>query len=154
MTTERDGEHVDAEWLADAASLQWCRDDGSYVAAAFSGPRGLRLSGHGLQLRLTEATGELTAFSGGYLFIDPVDGAAVLTSYETGRRYRIRMIHGSMECAGVEALGRSERSIVLGSPGENWDAELIEATTGAEQPRSQRAFEDVVEAADSAFTQY
>jgi hypothetical protein len=153
LTPERHGKAVRTEWHADPASLEW-RAQGATVTAVFEGPDRLRIRGRGLQLRLTEPSGALTPFTGGYLFMDPVDGAAVLTSYETGRRYRIRMIVGSLDCTGVEALGRARRSILLGGPGEEWDAELIEATTGAEQPGSGRAFEAVVQDADGAFAAY
>ena len=154
ITPEVDGLRQSSDWHTDAASLRWHGHNGGHVAAAFDGPRRLRLRGHGLQLRLTEAAGELTPFSGGYLFVDPVDDAAVLTSYETGLRYSVRMIAGSLECTGAEALGRAERSLLLGASGEDWEAELIEASTGAEQPRSERAFDEVVAATEAAFADY
>ena len=153
IAPEVDGERRPTEWVADPTWLEWKRGD-SYVAAAFDGPRRLRLSGHGLQLRLTEPAGELMAFSGGYLFVDPVDDAAVLTSYETGRRYRVRMIKGSLECTGAETLGRAERSILLGASAEDWEAELIEARGGAERPGSERTFGDVVTETEAAFMAY
>ena len=154
ITPEVDGLHQSADWLTDAASLRWHGPNGGLAAAAFDGPRRLRLRGRGLQLRLTEAAGELTSFSGGYLFVDPVDDAAVLTSYETGLRYSVRMVAGSLECTGAAALGRAERSLLLGASGEDWEAELIEASTGAEQPRSERAFDEVVAATETAFADY
>ena len=79
LSIERAGELYATDWVADAASFQWRGPEDHHVAAAFDGPRRLRLRGHGLQLRLTEAAGQLTPFSGSYLLVDPIDGAAVLT---------------------------------------------------------------------------
>ena len=98
--------------------------------------------------------GQLTPFSGSYLLVDPIDGAAVLTSYETGRRYRVRMISGAFACTGVEVLGRAERSILLGSSTDSWEAELVEATTGTEHPPTEGTFDEVVAGAAAAFAQY
>ena len=55
----------------------------------------VRVRGAGLGLRLADAADGFTPFTGTYLFLAPQDGAAVLTSYETGRRYRITPLAGS-----------------------------------------------------------
>ena len=75
-------------------------------------------------------------------------------SYETGRRYRVRMISGAFACTGVEVLGRAERSILLGSSTDSWEAELVEATTGTEFPPTEGTFDEVVAGAAAAFAQY
>ncbi len=123
------GEPVTTEWVAEPASFRWQADDGRFVGVVFAGTRRLLLRGRGLQLMITEAAGELTPFTGAYLFVDPVDDAFVLTSYETGRRYRITMVEGSARATGVESLGRGERSVLLGEPGQDWVAELVESTS-------------------------
>ncbi len=154
MTPEKDGALQPADWVATAASFQWRGAKDNYVTAAFDGPRRLLLRGRSLQLRLTEPAGVLTAFTGGYLFLDPVDDAAVLTSYETGRRYRIRMLSGSLQCTGSEALGRAERSILLGASAENWEAELIEATSGSEGSRPRPTVEEAAAQSRATFARY
>jgi glycogen debranching enzyme len=153
LTPERQGEHAAVEWVADPASFTWRADDGA-VVAAFDGTRSVRLCGHGLQLRVTEAAGELTPFSGVYLFVDPADGNHVLTSYETGRRYRIRMITGTAHATGVEALGRTERSVLLGEAGQDWEAEIVETTSDPETHGRTRDFGELVEASASEFSAF
>ena len=132
----RDDEEVQTQWLADPASLVWQAKDGAQIEATFDGLHSVRLRGRALQLKVTEASGVLTPFSGAYLFVDPVDDSLVLTSYETGRRYWVRMTKGSMKWAGAEALGRATRSILLGASGEEWEAEIVETTSGTAQPLS------------------
>ena len=96
----------------------------------------VRLRGRGLQLRVTEAAGVLTPFSGGYLFVDPVDGAFVLTSYETGRRYRVTdASSGSLAIIGAEALGRADRADPARRvDGSDWEARSSRPTAGTAQP--------------------
>jgi glycogen debranching enzyme len=132
LRAERDGEPVPVQWRACPTALEWWAEDGSLVSAVFEGPRRLRLRGDGLALRLVEAAGELTPFTGGYLFRDPVDDAAVFTSYETGRRYRVQMLEGELSTRASEGLGRTERSVVLGEADHPWEAVVVETTSGAE----------------------
>ncbi|HEX5088037.1 MAG TPA: trehalase family glycosidase [Nocardioides sp.] len=150
---ERDGAPLEAQWWTCPSHHEWRTPD-AVVAAAFDGPRTLRLRGRGAQLRLTEAAGELTPFTGGYLFLDPVDQSMVLTSYETGRRYCVRMLRGELSGTGTEALGRSERSVLLGDRTGDWEAELVEATTGVRRVGPRRTFEELVEAGAEAFATY
>ena len=93
-------------------------------ALSSTAPRTLRLRGPGLGLRLTEAAGELTPFTGAYLFRDPVDGAAVFTSYETGRRYRVTVLAGALESTGARGArpGRAARSSSA-TPSGAWEAD-------------------------------
>jgi hypothetical protein len=152
LRPERDGEPVPVEWRACATALEWWAEDGSVVSAVFEAPRQLRLRGHGLALRLIEAAGELTPFTGGYLFRDPVDDAAVLTSYETGRRYRVRMLEGELSTHASESLGRAERSVVLGEADRRWEAVVVETTSGAELEHG--PFDEVVSAREASFDAY
>ncbi len=139
-----DGRAVATTWHASPSVLAWSAPGGGEVRAVFDGPRRIRLRGRGLAMRLTEAAGELTPFTGAYLFHDPVDGAHVLTSYETGRRYRVRMTEGALVASGVESLGRAERSLVLGDDGSDWEAVLVESTSSAPGGGAGGSFDDVV----------
>jgi len=142
---------VDATWEASPASFSWTASDDRVVEAVLDGPDVLRLRGDGLALRATDASGGLTPFTGSYLFVDPVDGAVVLTSYETGRRYRVTTIAGSLEVTGGEALGAAARSVLLGADGRPWEVAVQETTSAAEPFVVGRTFD---EARDAAWTQF
>ena len=80
-------------------------------------------AGRGLGLRITDAASELTPFSGTYLFTDPVDGAHVFTSYETGRRYRVTVLaRRAAPSRAARPSAPPTRSVVLGSDGAGWEA--------------------------------
>jgi glycogen debranching enzyme len=144
LVPELEGSRASTERLATPSSLTWRAEDGSTIVAVFDGPRAIRLRGRGLAMRVAEPTGTLTPFSGGYLFCDPVDGAHVLTSYESGRRYRIRMLSGTLRSEGSEALGMAERHVVLGAVGDEWEAEIVETTSGPVPDTSRRPFDRVL----------
>ena len=78
---------------------------------------------------VTDAVSELTPFSGAFLFADPSDDALVFTSYETGCRYRVTVLRGACAVEGCEDLGAATRSVVLGSDGAGWEAEVREVTS-------------------------
>jgi glycogen debranching enzyme len=143
----------DVDWVADAATFAWRGADGA-VAATFDGLRTLRLRGEGLGLRLADAAGGLTPFTGTYLFTDPVDGSAVFTSYETGRRYRVAMLAGGLVVEGDEALGVADRAVVLGVDGEAWEATLEEIDSAAVPFVATRTFDEAVAANALTFTTY
>jgi glycogen debranching enzyme len=143
----------DVDWVADAATFTWRGADGA-VAVTFDGLRTLRLRGEGLGLRLADAAGGLTPFTGTYLFTDPVDGSAVFTSYETGRRYRVAMLAGGLVVEGDEALGVADRAVVLGADGEAWEATLEEIDSAAVPFVATRTFDEAVAANALTFTTY
>ncbi len=133
--------------------MAWHGADGSSVEATFDGPNAIRVRGP-VALRLTDAAGGLTPFTGTYLFVDPVDDAAVFTSYETGRRYRVTRVAGSLDLTGAGALGAATRDVVLGADGEPWEAAIEETATASPEYRATARFEDVVAASGEAFAQY
>ena len=151
LQPERDDRPIEARWIADATRLRWLADDGGRVDATFDGPTTLRLRGSGLSLRAVDPSGTLTSFTGTYLVTDPVDGAAVFTSYETGRRYRIRSLSGSIDVLGAESLGRADRAVALGADGGDWEAEITETTGRSLPPEPTRTFDDLLAANDLAF---
>jgi len=135
---------------ATAVLLRW-RHAAGEIELAYESADTIRLRGTGLGLRLATAATTLTPFSGSYLYRDPVDGAHVLTSYETGRRYRITVLDGALAAAaGVQALGPGDRHLALGA-GSPWEI-VIEEYESARPPYVRTAtFDDVVDAAGARF---
>jgi len=127
---------------ANASCLTWEFPGGASVEAVFETTDTVRLRGVGCELRMEDASPGLTPFTGAFMFANPSDGSVTFTSYETGRRYRVTPISGPMSVIGSEALGQSERSVVLGGSGDTWEA-VIEEFDAARRPYSPRAsFED------------
>lgn len=151
LVPERHGARVPAEVTANAAVLTWTADRGQ-VAAAYESPSALRLSGQGLSLRVTAAAATLTPFSGTYFLHDPVTSSYVFTSYETGHRYRVTCLAGSMRGVGTSALGTAERAVVV--DGDAWEVVIEEMTTAASPFSSQRRFPEVVAAARHAVEEF
>jgi len=149
---ERDGVAVAAEWVSTASHLQWRVDDEAAITAAFETTGTLRIRGRGVDLRVADATAVLTPFTGTYFFEDPIDGAAIFTSYETGRRYRVTSISGELRFDGAEALGATERAVVAG--GAEWEIAIEEFETARPSYTSDLDFESVVDAAGAAFDDY
>jgi len=147
------GASDEVTWHADAATFTWRAGAGA-VTAVFDGLRTLRLRGEGLGLRLADAAGGLTPFTGTYLFTDAVDGSAVFTSYETGRRYRAVALSGRLDVEGDEALGVADRAVVLGADGAPWEATLEEIDAAAQPFAVTRSFDEAVAAVADAFAAY
>lgn len=155
FTPLRDGTDVETQWLARASRFTWQADDGAAVHAVFDGPEVLRLRGDGLAMRIDDAVGELTSCSGSYLYLEPAaNGAAVFTSYETGRRYRITPLAGSFEVTGAEALGVAQRGVVLGADGRPWEIAIQETTTAAAPFVEERTFAEAEAASEATFADY
>ena len=116
---------------ADAARVHWS-DGIRSVRAVFATTDTLRVRGDaGSTLRLAEAAAELTPFTGIYLFRDPRDGSAVFTSYETGCRYRVTAIEGTLRIDGAEALGAATRAVTVAGidGGHGWEIAIEEFET-------------------------
>ncbi len=137
---------------ASASVLSWVDDRDGRIDAVFESETAVRIRGRALALRIADATPELTPFTGTYFFRDPIDGSAVFTSYETGRRYRITSIAGAFDLHGAEALGASERAVTADGP--EWEI-VIEEYDAARAPYSpSAAFDEVVAAVASEFDEY
>ncbi|WIM93006.1 trehalase family glycosidase [Actinoplanes oblitus] len=142
---------ADTRITATPARLTWTSDDGR-IDAAYQRADTIRLRGAGLGLRVQVAAGALTPFTGSYLFQDPVAGGYVLTSYETGRRYRITVLTGAItEAAGLEALGAGDRHLTLPA-GQPWEIAIEEYRTGRPPFAATGGFDDVVAATAREFT--
>jgi hypothetical protein len=145
------GARVPTEVTANPAVLTWSAGRGR-IAAAFESPSSIRISGHGLGLRVTAADTTLTPFTGTYFFHDPVTSSYVFTSYETGHRYRLTRLSGSVHGFGLSALGTAEREVVIGDDGGEWELVLEELTTARRRPSAHAQFSEVVAASRQAFT--
>ncbi|MFE8950512.1 amylo-alpha-1,6-glucosidase [Streptomyces sp. NPDC007856] len=149
------GERAETRVEATPGLLSWTGGQGR-VALAYASPDTVRLRGEGLGLRIDAAADALTAFTGTYFYRDPVDGAYVFTSYETGRRYRVTVLSGSVaEVSGSQALGAGERGVtVTAGPGGVWEA-AIEELDGARRPyTTSETFDAVVATAEHAFAAF
>jgi glycogen debranching enzyme len=153
FTPLADGADADARLEASPSVLRWVAEQG-VVEAAFDRPEVLRVRGDGLGLRLSDAASGLTPFTGDYLYVSPLDGSAVLTSYETGRRYRITALSGTMEVTGAEALGAAERGVRMGADGLRWELAIEELTSEGEGYRGATPFETVVAERGAEFAAY
>ncbi|MGI5151825.1 amylo-alpha-1,6-glucosidase [Plantactinospora sp. CA-294935] len=135
------------------ALLTWRHGTGR-VQLTYESPDTIRLRGDGLGMRIAAAPATLTPFSGIYLYRDPVDGSHVFTSYETGRRYRLTMLHGDLDgAAGVQSLGTAERSVTLPA-GRSWEIAIEEYDTARRSYAATATFDEVCRAGGAAFTAF
>jgi hypothetical protein len=124
------------------------------IELAYQSADTIRLRGTGLGLRIAVAATTLSPFSGSYLFRDPVTDGYVLTSYETGRRYRITVLAGAItDATGVEQLGSGERHLTL--PADSaWEIAIEEYQTGRPPLSTAGSFDQVVAAAAAEFATF
>jgi len=151
LVPTRGGAPVAAAVEARPARLTW-RADGGRVEAAWESPDTLRLAGDGVGLSILAADPVLTPFTGSYLFEDPATGATVLTSYQTGRRYRITVLAGGpVRVLGDQALGAADRGVELPGDGGPWEVAVEELSSSRAPYRPAGTFEGTVAAAASQF---
>ncbi|WP_255657350.1 amylo-alpha-1,6-glucosidase [Actinoplanes sp. L3-i22] len=145
------GRRAETRVTATPAVLTWDADDDGRIALAYQDAGTVRVRGTGLGLRVEVAASRLTPFTGSYLLHDPVDGAYVLTSYETGRRYRITVLTGTpAEVAGVGALGAADRHLTLPAGGV-WEIAIEEYETARPPYVISTSFDDTVGAVARRF---
>lgn len=149
----RGGEPVDLALSASPERLRWDAAQG-FIEAVFADAGTLRLRGDGLALKLMDASTGLTPFTGSFLYISPIDGSAVFTSYETGRRYRITAISGDFAVVGSEILGAGERSVLAGADGGSWEIAVEEVDSEPGPTHVVDAFEEVVAARAAEFAAF
>ncbi|MGJ5894283.1 amylo-alpha-1,6-glucosidase [Streptomyces niveiscabiei] len=142
------GARAETRIEATPALLSWAGTAGR-VDLAYETPDTLRLRGTGLGLGVLAAAPTLTPFSGTYFFPDPATGAHVFTSYETGRRYRVTVLSGTLaDAMGAQALGGAERGVAVSG---EWEIAVEEIDTARPAYTSSASFDDVVRAARDAF---
>jgi hypothetical protein len=136
--------------VAQPSHLSWQHHVGR-IEAAYERVDTLRIRGTGLGLALLTAQPELTPFSGPYLFRDPVDGAHIITLYETGRRYRITVLSGApRQVLGDEALRAAARGVIMDESAP-WEI-AVEEFEAARRPYTPSAdFASVLAATRSQF---
>jgi len=150
------GERAGTTVTATPSRLTWTAPGGR-IEAAFASPDTVHLRGQGLGLAVVAADHRLTPFSGAYLVPDPPGEAHVLTSYQTGRRYRLTVLPGpdgaraGVRVTGAQAVGAAERALHLGEDGDPWHLAIEETDTARPPYRPATTFEEVVAASDAAF---
>ena len=153
LVPERSGARLPLEFEASPSVLAWTEVGTPVIRAAFEGLDTVRLTGEGAELRIADAAEVLTPFTGTYLFTDPIDGSAVFTSYESGRRYRITALRGELRIEGSEALGESARAVVVSGDG-GWAVAIEEFETARQPYRSTRDFDALVAEAAAEFAAF
>jgi hypothetical protein len=149
-----DGERVETRIVATPAQISWYDSGSGCIELSYQDHCSIRVRGSGLGLRLAAAATTLTPFSGSYLYRDPVDGAHVLTSYETGRRYRITVLSGTIaDTAGVEGLGAGDRHLTL-SAAPDWEIAVEEYETARPPFSATGSFEETVAAVAREFADF
>ncbi|MEO6115086.1 MAG: glycogen debranching protein [Pseudolysinimonas sp.] len=153
LVPERAGKRLAVAFAATPSSLAWTAEGQPVVEAVFDGLDTIRLRGESAELRIADAAEVLTPFTGTYLFRDPIDGSAVFTSYESGRRYRVTALRGALRIEGSEALGESDRAAVAVSDGPGgWEVAIEEFETARHPYASSASFETLVGASAAEFS--
>jgi glycogen debranching enzyme len=153
LIPSRAGTRVDTVITADPSLLVWDCGDGATVRATFESTSVLRLTGDRAELQIADASDGLTPFTGSYFYKDPTDGSYVFTSYESGRRYRVSVLRGTVAVEGAEALGVSTRRITVGGV-EGWEIAIEEYEAARTPYASLESFSGVVERVAHDFDRY
>ncbi|GGS91385.1 amylo-alpha-1,6-glucosidase [Streptomyces cinerochromogenes] len=149
------GDRAETRVEATPDLLSWIGDSGR-IDLAYESPDTVRLRGNGLGIGVFAAAHTLTPFSGTYFFHDPAADAHVFTSYETGRRYRVTVLNGTLaEAAGAQALGSADRGVAARTEADGtWEIAVEELDTARPPYASSAAFDDIVESARGAFADF
>ncbi|MEV0172249.1 trehalase family glycosidase [Streptomyces sp. NPDC050803] len=149
------GEPAEAHIEATPGLLSWTGEAG-HIHLAYASPDTVRLRGHGLGVGIGAATRALTPFSGTYFFHDPAADAHVFTSYETGRRYRVTVLSGTIaETTGAQALGSADRGLALtAEAGGAWEIAIEELDTARPRYAPSATFDVVVDRAQRLFADF
>ncbi|WP_069771933.1 amylo-alpha-1,6-glucosidase [Streptomyces sp. LUP30] len=150
------GERAETAVRATPSLLSWTAAN-DRIDLAYESPDTVRVQGTGLGLRVTAAANALTPFSGTYFYRDPVDDAHTFSSYETGRRYRITVLSGTVaEVTGSQTLGAGERGLTVTAAGADgaWEVAVEEFDSARQPYRPSAVFGEVVEAARRSFAEF
>ncbi len=155
LVPEREGKRLDVDFDASPSAVAWTESGRPLIRAVFEGLDTIRLRGEGADLRVADAAEVLTPFTGTYLFRDPIDGSAVFTSYESGRRYRITALQGDLRVEGSEVLGTSARAVVaVGSRSAGWEVAIEEFGTARHPYQATTSFDDLIAIAATEFAEF
>ncbi|MFF5954710.1 amylo-alpha-1,6-glucosidase [Streptomyces luteogriseus] len=134
--------------------LSWTGETGR-IDLAYESPDTVRLRGSGLGIGVGAAAQTLTPFSGTYFFRDPAADAHVFTSYETGRRYRVTVLSGTVTDAGTQTLGGGHRGITLTAEANGpWEIAIEELDAARPPYASPATFDAITESAQSSFAEF
>jgi len=149
------GDRAETRVEATPALLSWTGTAGR-VDLAYESPDTVRLRGAGLSLSVSAAASTLTPFSGTYFFDDPAARAHVFTSYETGRRYRVTVLSGTVaQTVGSQALGSADRGLRVAAEADGfWEIAVEEMDTARPPYASTAAFAKLVEEARNSFADF
>ncbi|MET7685907.1 trehalase family glycosidase [Streptomyces sp. NPDC005423] len=149
------GDRADAEPHATPSLLSWTGTEGR-IDLAYESPDTVRLRGDGLGLHIGAAAATLTPFSGTYFYPEPGAGAYVFTSYETGRRYRVTVLAGTVtEASGTQSLGSAARGLTIDAgTGAAWELAVEEYETARRPYGSSASFDQIVDVAHGAFASF
>ncbi len=150
-----DGAPVDVRQLATPSVFSWVGNSvGMRIDVTYDGPGAVRIRGTGMALHAEDAAAGLTPFSGSYLYVEPHDGSTVITSYESGQRYRVTTLSGTTTVGGAEALGVADRWLTFGGDGRPWEVVVQETTTAAAPFEGAPSFDEARASSASAFAAY
>ncbi|MCX5328608.1 amylo-alpha-1,6-glucosidase [Streptomyces sp. NBC_00140] len=149
------GERADTRVEATPGLLGWVGESGR-VDLAYESPDTVRLRGSGLDFGVCAAAQTLTPFSGTYFFHDPAANGHVFTSYETGRRYRVTVLSGTIaDTAGAQALARADRGLAVTAAADGtWEIAVEELDTSRPPYASAASFDDIAESARGVFADF
>jgi hypothetical protein len=149
------GDRAETRVEATPGLLSWIGESGR-ADLTYASPDTVRLRGSGLGLGVFAAAQTLTPFSGTYFFHDAAADAYVFTSYETGRRYRVTVLSGTVtDTAGAQALGAADRGLTVVAEADGaWEIAIEELDTARPPYASSAAFAEIVESAHDAFADF
>ncbi|MDC0771494.1 amylo-alpha-1,6-glucosidase [Streptomyces sp. HD] len=149
------GRRAETSVRATPALLSWAGPAGR-VDLAYESPDTVRLRGSGLGVGVFAAARALTPFSGTYFYREPGTAAYVFTSYETGRRYRLTVLSGTVtETTGAQALGSGDRGVTVGTDGGGvWEVAVEEYETARRPYDLTATFDRVADTARAAFAAF
>jgi hypothetical protein len=135
--------------------LSWVGEAGR-VDLAYESSDTVRLRGSGLGIGVFASAQTLTPFSGTYFFHDPAARGHVFTSYETGRRYRVTVLSGTLtDTVGAQALGSADRGVAVTAGADGvWEIAIDELDTSRPPYTSPGTFDEIVENARRSFEEF
>ncbi|MDQ0718497.1 hypothetical protein QFZ55_007949 [Streptomyces luteogriseus] len=148
------GDRADTRVETTPGLLSWIGATGR-IDLAYESPDTVRLRGSGLGIDVGAAAQTLTPFSGTYFFRDPAADAHVFTSYETGRRYRVTVLSGTVADAGTQTLGGGHRGLTVTAEANGpWEIAIEELDTARPPYASPATFDAITESARSSFAEF
>ncbi|GAA4548078.1 MGH1-like glycoside hydrolase domain-containing protein [Streptomyces collinus] len=149
------GDRTEARVETTPGRLSWI-GTGGRIDLSYESPDTVRLRGSGLGISVDAAARTLTPFSGTYFFRDPAADAHVFTSYETGRRYRVTVLSGTVAgTPGTQTLGGGHRGLTMtAEAGGHWEIAIEELDTARPPYASSAPFDAITEAAQARFADF